>query len=136
LRIVIIGGTGHIGTYLIPRLVRAGHEIINISRGKSHPYQHNQVWKGVYQVVIDRSKEEEAGQFGEKVLQFHPDVVIDLICFSLESAKQIVESLEGRIQHFISCGTIWVHGPSKEVPAREDQVRQPFGDYADPESCD
>jgi uncharacterized protein YbjT (DUF2867 family) len=27
LRIVIIGGTGHVGTYLVPRLVQSGHAL-------------------------------------------------------------------------------------------------------------
>jgi nucleoside-diphosphate-sugar epimerase len=31
-RVVIIGGTGHVGTYLVPRLVCAGFEVINVSR--------------------------------------------------------------------------------------------------------
>lgn len=25
-RVVVIGATGHVGTYLVPRLVRGGHE--------------------------------------------------------------------------------------------------------------
>ena len=33
-RVVIIGGTGHLGTYLVPRLVCAGFEVINVSRGE------------------------------------------------------------------------------------------------------
>ena len=33
-RVVVIGATGHIGTYLVPRLVRAGHEVVAISRGE------------------------------------------------------------------------------------------------------
>ncbi|MFZ0215941.1 MAG: NAD-dependent epimerase/dehydratase family protein, partial [Candidatus Dormiibacterota bacterium] len=32
-RIVVIGATGHVGTYLVPRLVRAGHEVLALSRG-------------------------------------------------------------------------------------------------------
>jgi nucleoside-diphosphate-sugar epimerase len=28
MRIVVIGGTGHVGTYLVPRLVMAGHEVL------------------------------------------------------------------------------------------------------------
>jgi nucleoside-diphosphate-sugar epimerase len=30
LRIVIIGGTGHVGTYLVPRLVHSGYEVLSI----------------------------------------------------------------------------------------------------------
>ncbi len=38
MRVVVIGGSGHIGTYLVPRLVVAGHEVISISRGEREPY--------------------------------------------------------------------------------------------------
>jgi nucleoside-diphosphate-sugar epimerase len=32
-RVVVIGATGHIGSYLVPRLVRGGHEVLAMSRG-------------------------------------------------------------------------------------------------------
>jgi nucleoside-diphosphate-sugar epimerase len=32
-RVVVIGATGHIGSYLVPRLVRAGHQVTALSRG-------------------------------------------------------------------------------------------------------
>ncbi|MCA9890882.1 MAG: NAD-dependent epimerase/dehydratase family protein, partial [Anaerolineae bacterium] len=35
MKVVVIGGTGHVGTYLVPRLVEAGHEVVCISRGES-----------------------------------------------------------------------------------------------------
>jgi nucleoside-diphosphate-sugar epimerase len=31
--IVVIGGSGHIGSYLVPTLVERGHEVVNVSRG-------------------------------------------------------------------------------------------------------
>lgn len=34
-RVVVIGATGHIGTYLVPRLVDRGHEVIAVSRARS-----------------------------------------------------------------------------------------------------
>ena len=37
MKIIVIGGTGHIGTYLVPHLVEAGHEVINVSRGQRQP---------------------------------------------------------------------------------------------------
>ena len=36
-RVVVIGATGHIGTYLVPRLVDGGHEVIAVSRGSREP---------------------------------------------------------------------------------------------------
>ncbi len=44
---VIIGGAGHIGTYLVPLLVNNGFEVVVISRGISKPYEENPVWQRV-----------------------------------------------------------------------------------------
>lgn len=129
MRTVVIGGTGHVGTYLIPRLVEAGHEVVCITRNQREPYQPNGAWGQVESVEIDRLKAEEKGAFGQKIAELEPDIVIDMICFTLDSAVQLVSALRGRVQHFLHCGTIWVHGPSVVVPTTEVQPRRPFGEY-------
>ena len=129
MRIVIIGGRGHVGTYLVPRLVEAGHDVVNVSRGTHQPYQPHAAWSQVQQVTLDRAAAEQAGTFGAQIRDLKPDAVIDMICFKLDSAKQLVEALRGHVQHFLHCGTIWIHGPSVQVPTTEDQPRRPFGDY-------
>lgn len=129
MRVVVIGATGHVGTYMIPRLVEAGHEVIALSRGQRAPYQPHSAWKSVQQLSLDRDAEETAGTFGERIRALKPDVVIDMICFTLTSAQHLVESLRGEVQHFLHCGTIWAHGHSVEVPTVEEQPRQPFGEY-------
>ncbi len=129
MRTVIIGGKGHVGTYLVPRLVQAGHEVICITRGQREPYQPNGAWKAVRQVTLDRAAEEAAGAFGVRVRDLQPDIVIDMICFTPASARQLAEALRGRVQLLLHCGTIWVHGPSVQVPTTEEQPRCPFGDY-------
>jgi nucleoside-diphosphate-sugar epimerase len=129
MRIVIIGGSGHVGTYLVPRLVESGHEVLNVSRQQREPYQPHGAWKQVQQVVIDRAAAEADGSFGAQIAALHPDAVIDMICFTLESAQQLVAALRGQVRHFLHCGTIWVHGPSAVVPTTETQPRRPFGDY-------
>jgi nucleoside-diphosphate-sugar epimerase len=129
MRVVIIGGTGHVGTYLVPRLVEAGHQVICLSRGQSEPYQSHAAWKAVRQITVDRTQEEKTGSFAGRVRDLGPDTVIDMICFSLESARHLVEALRGQVGHFLHCGTIWVHGPSVQVPTTEEQPRRPFGEY-------
>jgi nucleoside-diphosphate-sugar epimerase len=129
MRTVVIGGTGHIGTYLVPELVRLGHEVVVLSRGERSPYQSNGAWSRVEMVAADRDAEDAAGTFGQRVADLRPDVVIDLICFTEASARQLAEAVEGKVQHLLHCGTIWVHGPSATVPTREDAPRRPFGDY-------
>jgi nucleoside-diphosphate-sugar epimerase len=129
MKIVVIGGTGHIGTYLIPRLVQEGHAVVSLSRGARKPYRDPGIWKFVEQHRIDRAQEEGAGSFGARIAAMAPDVVVDLICFTLESARHLVEKLEGKVGQFLFCGTIWVHGHSEVVPATEAGPRRPFGDY-------
>jgi nucleoside-diphosphate-sugar epimerase len=128
-RVVIIGGTGHVGTYLVPRLVAAGSEVVCVSRGARAPYSPHGAWKSVRAVSLSREDEEKAGAFGRKIADLQPDIVIDMICFSEASARHLVEALSGRVRHFLHCGTIWVHGPSVEVPTTETQPRRPFGQY-------
>jgi nucleoside-diphosphate-sugar epimerase len=129
MRVVVIGGSGHVGTYLVPYLVETGYEVINLSRSQRQPYQPHGAWKAVRQVVVDRAAEDAAGSFGRRVSDLKPDVVIDMICFTLESARQLTEALDGQVQHFLHCGTVWVHGPSLVVPVTEQQPRRPFGEY-------
>lgn len=128
-RVAVIGGTGHIGTYLIPRLVEAGYRVMSVSRSQRQPYQPHGAWGKVESVVLDREAEETAGTFGRRIGELAPDVVIDLTCYRLESAQQLVDALRGRVQQFVHCGTIWVHGPSVEVPVLEMQSRNPISDY-------
>jgi nucleoside-diphosphate-sugar epimerase len=129
MRIVAIGATGHIGTYLVPRLVGDGHEVVSVSRGKRSPYYDPGIWRFVQQVSADRQAEEASGTFGERIARLKPDAVIDLICFTRQSAEHLVGSLRGTVGLYLCCGTIWVHGPSEVVPTTESMPRKPFGDY-------
>ncbi len=128
-RVVVLGGTGHIGGYLVPRLVAAGHDVTVLTRGTATPYRTHAAWSAVTTVTADRTEEDAAGTFGTRVRDLEPDVVIDLICFEPDSARRLVEALAGRVQHFLHCGTVWVHGPSAQVPTTEDAPRRPFGEY-------
>jgi nucleoside-diphosphate-sugar epimerase len=129
MRTVVIGGTGHIGTYLVPMLVRAGHEVVVVSRGQRAPYQPDEAWRRAEVVTVDRDAEDAAGTFGPRVRDLGAEVVVDLICFTEPSARHLLDALRGQVGHLLHCGTIWVHGPSGVVPTREDTPRRPFGEY-------
>ena len=68
MRVVVIGGTGHIGSYLVPRLVEAGHGVTVLTRGQREPYRRHAAWEHVQRVVVDRPAEELAGTFGRRML--------------------------------------------------------------------
>src|SRR3954454_16991299 len=80
MRIVGIGGTGHIGTYLVPELVARPHEVIVLSRGERTPYQDSGAWRQVELQQVDRTTEDTAGTFGRRVRDLCAAVVIALIC--------------------------------------------------------
>ncbi|MGH3400400.1 MAG: NAD-dependent epimerase/dehydratase family protein [Streptosporangiaceae bacterium] len=128
-RVVVIGATGHIGSYLVPRLVRGGHEVIALSRGAREPYQPSPRWREVTSVTVDRDAEDAAGTFGRRLATLRPDVVIDLICFTASSAAQLVQALRPARPLLVHCGTIWVHGPARRVPVTEDEPRTGYGEY-------
>jgi nucleoside-diphosphate-sugar epimerase len=128
-RIAVIGATGHIGSYLVPRLVRAGHKVVALSRGERDPYVADAAWRRVERVVVDRELEDAAGVFGDRIATLAADVVIDMLCFTPESARQLVEALRPTRPLLLHCGTIWVHGKAARVPVTEDEPRTGFGDY-------
>ena len=133
MRIVVIGGSGHVGSFLIPRLVRAGHEVVNLTRGARAPYVEDQAWSEVEQIAVDRAAEDAAGSFGQRVAALEAEVVVDMICFTPESAVALVEALRGRTQHLVHCGSIWRYGASVKQPMREDDTLAAVRGVRDPE---
>ena len=131
MRVTVIGGTGHIGSYLVPRLVHDGHDVVSISRGKRDPYHPDGAWASVEAVAVDRERAERRGEFGGIVRDTDPDVVIDLLCYGRDSAESIVEELWDEVEQFHHCGSLWVHGPAETVPTTEDRPRsrRPLGSY-------
>jgi nucleoside-diphosphate-sugar epimerase len=131
MRVVVIGGTGHIGTYLVPLLVEAGHAVKSVSRGLREPYAPHPAWAQVERVALDRAAEEGSGNFGRRIAGLAPEAVIDITCYTLESARQLVDGLRGRVERFLHCGTIWVHGYNVVVPTIEEQPRRPLEEYGE-----
>jgi nucleoside-diphosphate-sugar epimerase len=118
-RIVIVGGSGHVGTYLVPTLIGRGHEVVNVCRGAAKPYRPHPAWKAVEQVIVDRKAEEAKGKFGSRIANLNADIVIDMISFELERTQQLVEALRGKIEHYLFCSSIWVYGHATSVPSTE-----------------
>lgn len=128
-RVVVIGGSGHIGSYLIPLLVGRSYNVINVSRGQAKPYIPHPSWAEVEQISADRTAEEASGAFGERIAGLSADIVIDLIAFKQPSVEQLYKALRGKIEHYIFCSTIWVYGHSVTVPTTEAEHCDPPDEY-------
>lgn len=128
-RIVVIGGSGHVGTYLLPALVERGHEVLNVSRGTASPYREHAAWKAIEHVAVDRKAEEAEGRFGARIADLNADIVVDMISFELEGAQQLLEALRGKIEHYLFCSSIWVYGHATTVPSVETDPTNAIDDY-------
>lgn len=130
-RVVVIGGTGHIGSYLVPRLWERQYEVISVSRGTAEPYSHHRAWSQVQRIHVDRKAEEAEGKFGQRIADLEAEIVVDLMAYEPAQARQIVETLraKGGCEHYLFCSTIWVYGHLTTVPADEAQACFPLEKY-------
>jgi len=130
MKILVVGGTGHIGSYLVPRLVLGGHEVQVVARNPSPQYTDPRLgWGQVEWIVADRAAEEPDGTWNRRMASLDVDAVIDLICYTPEQNRTMMEAFEGRIVHFLHCGTTWCYGPPCRTPYRESDPRRPIAEY-------
>jgi nucleoside-diphosphate-sugar epimerase len=128
MKTVVIGGCGHIGSYLVPMLIKAGHEVTVVSRGKSKSYLQDYAWKKAKMVVLDREKDAD---FAEKIAAMNADIVVDLISFHFEDTRKMVEALKPTsLSHYLFCSSIWAHGRVRTLEADpNDLQKEPLDDY-------
>jgi len=128
MKAVVIGAAGHIGTYLIPMLMKAGYETIAITRSMSQPYEDCPEWHRVERVLMDRENDPE---FIDKLKAMEPDIIVDLVNFNVEETKKIVENFkDSRLTHYLYCSSCWTHGLAETIPLDPDDLRkEPIDDY-------
>jgi nucleoside-diphosphate-sugar epimerase len=130
MNILVVGGTGHIGSYLVPRLTGLGHEVSVVARKPKPQYTDPRLgWTHVKWIVADRSTEERTDAWARRMATIETDVVMDLICYTPEQNETMYRAFRGRVSHFLHCGTIWAYGPPEQTPYEESFPRKPITDY-------
>ena len=71
-KVLVIGGTGHIGSYLVPLLMSRSYEVTVFSRGTTRPYPGSFIWKKINQIKVDREREEKNGNWQERSAILNP----------------------------------------------------------------
>ncbi len=130
MNILVIGGTGHSGGFLVRDLVAQGHNVTCVSRGDTDPSVTGHFWQEVQHVHFERERAEEDGQLADLLDDFRPEVVVDIICYEPESARKLFGWLNGKAEHVIHVGTAWIYGSPQKVPTPEDYRGVPLNDYA------
>lgn len=121
MKILIIGGTGHVGTFLTRNLLQKGHEVYIGSRGQ-HSLREGDFFAGAHFITCDSTNLESLAEL--KMYRF--DVVVDFP----GTAYNIWQVLGDSISHLVACGSLWMFGYPHKIPTPEvTQEACPFEGY-------
>lgn len=139
MRILVLGGTGFIGTPLVQQLARGPHDVAVFHRGETMP----DLPGSVHVFQGDRSDLHAAWS---DFTGFAPHVVIDMIAYTEDEAKLAVEVFSGLVSRAVVIGSGDVYRnyeglrgtgaqPPDPVPLAEDaplrESRYPYREFAD-----
>lgn len=115
MKILVIGGTGHMGKFVCEILKERGHDVYVGSRSGTAP-------EGMNAVKCDcfdpKSISELKSECFDTVIEFPGE------------AKTVYDVLGESVKHIIACGSLWMYGAPKKVPTPEEyQSKCPFEDY-------
>lgn len=103
MKVLIIGGSGFIGTALSKKLVELGHDVSVIDKRDSNV-------ENISFIKCDRSHHIE---FTEKTLNENYEIVFDLCCNTVNLLKSTLEVFNGKIEHYILTSTVSVYDFNK-----------------------
>jgi nucleoside-diphosphate-sugar epimerase len=85
MRVLVIGGSGFIGRYVVAELAAGGHEVAVLGRGQRPP-------DAVALIAGDRKR---LGDSRTAIASFAPEIVIDMIASSGATARALVDVVRG-----------------------------------------
>jgi nucleoside-diphosphate-sugar epimerase len=124
MRILVIGGTGFIGPWVVTDLIRRDNEVAVFHRGRTA----NVLPSSVRQITGDRRTIADAAAH---IRAFKPDVVIDVVLSSARQAHDIMNIVRGTARRIVAISSIDVYracgvlhglepGPLEPLPLTED----------------
>jgi nucleoside-diphosphate-sugar epimerase len=94
MRVLIIGGTGFIGSYVLRRLLGDGHSVAVFHRGKSG----SDLPRDALRIIGDRRRlADYAGEFD----RFAPQIVLDMIPYVEEDARALMAAFHGKVERVV-----------------------------------
>ena len=123
MRALLIGGTGFIGSFLTPELLRLGADVAVLTRGRSAGPQLERLTR----IIGDRKRLSDSEA---SIRAFAPDVVIDLVLSSGAQARELMNVLRGIAGRVVALSSMDVYracgvlhrledGPLEPVPLTE-----------------
>ncbi len=128
MKTLVIGGTGHIGSFLAPRLVDEGHHVISLSSGRNIAGRDSFGGKVEY-AALSYDTMLSDGSFQHLLAKHRPDAVVDILQNNAHGVYSACKN--AGVGQVVFCGSLWMYGRPKIVPTPE--IRQtdcPFEGYA------
>jgi len=94
MNIVIIGGTGFIGSHITAQLVKLGHKVMVFHRGRKKG-------KPSSDMITVLGERGNLSAFSNEFRRFNPDVVVDVIGYSRRDARELVETFKDSATHLV-----------------------------------
>ena len=102
MRVLVIGGTGFIGSYVVRNLCREAQEVYVLHRGRSE----REFPEGVRSVICDRSKQRDL----KKTLnELNPDIVIDMIPRTAQETWSVLTGVPESLKRLVMVSSIDVY---------------------------
>ena len=121
MRVLVLGGTGFIGSAVVKALIGRGHAVARFHRGFAAD--------GVETIRGDRR---ELGRHRKAFAQFGPDVVVDTIAYTELDAAQFVETFRGLARRAVVLSSQDVYAAYGRLLRLESRARElgPLGEDA------
>lgn len=124
MNILLIGGTGFIGRYVVERLVSAGHNVTVLHRGNTAPFLPH----AAHQIRGDANR---LGELRSDLGKIAPDVAVNFILSSARQTNEMMNTLSGVARRVVilssmdvyrACGVLHEteSGGLQELPLTED----------------
>jgi len=113
MKVLVIGGTGHIGRFLTPMLVRDGHETVVLTRGTIPPAEDAE-WERVHRLQVAYTR--GGSDWSEIVTAQHAEVVIDILGVDVNA---LYRAAKPTCRHILCCGSVWMLGTPRVIPTPE-----------------
>lgn len=121
MNVLVIGGTGFLGSAIVSELQAAGHTLTLFTRGR------RPLPEGVKALTGDRS---DAEAFTRQMEGRPFDAVIDCLCYTPRDAEANLRAFGGRIGHLVMISTDFVYGRRRRLPMDEETPTHPaLNDY-------
>ncbi len=119
MKVLIIGASGHTGSYLVTQLLEGGHEVVAVMRGNRTPYGWTEeTMQKITVIKTDRASFIENGMLAD----LDVDVVCDLIAYDIDSVKALTAQIKNDA-FYLQVGSIWTYENKVYLPVDENHPK-------------